>query len=608
MKHFKWTLIMSMLTLIFLIPAHGAKAANGPAEGEGGYAYIGFADYENEIKYVYCAPHVGTAESVAGASYDKASNTLTLNEYSGTTFRIVTNMMGDDFKIRLIGKNHVQQLAVWGDGWGGCVEFVGDGSLYVNEKKLFMDAVILMPEYSKACIKTSGNAVLYCYAPNGGRPLRVSAAMTNRADEVVVGKGSLSVDIEDAYHAAEKQVSVITQFSDFKTTYAVYKKEGSEKKYAVSTGTLNDKEAYFISEILECDGLETSPFIYEIKSVYGAFDAAKEGLTETAETAEVYDVWQRGPQSLYKERATGKSCIFAATSENGKTVYQKYYLSTPFEVMYDDNEPSSSFCAGIKDKGATYANLGEINQAGYDVVESRTKIEGCYTLFVDGTFYTLQSEEKTCNHLFTTQEVQKKAGFDTDGVLLKKCRDCGVITSRMSIPKVSNVSLLQTVFTYDGKAKTPKVTVKDSTGQVLPLGSTYMLSYPKNRKDVNQYAVSLTLTGGRYAGTKQLYFTVKPQATAFSKVKAGKKKMTLKWKKKSQISGYEVWYGTSKNMKKGVKKIVIKKAKKTSTVCKKLKSGKKYFVKIRTYKTVKQKNKSIKIVSKFSKVKPVKIK
>lgn len=52
MQHFKWTLIMSMLTLIFLIPAHGAKAANGPAEGEGGYAYIGFADYENEIKYV----------------------------------------------------------------------------------------------------------------------------------------------------------------------------------------------------------------------------------------------------------------------------------------------------------------------------------------------------------------------------------------------------------------------------------------------------------------------------------------------------------------------------------------------------------------------------
>ena len=105
------------------------------------------------------------------------------------------------------------------------------------------------------------------------------------------------------------------------------------------------------------------------------------------------------------------------------------------------------FCAGIMDKGATYANLGEINQAGYDVVESRTKIEGCYTLFVDGTFYTLQSEEKDLQSFIYDTGSAEKAGFDTDGVLLKKCRDCGVITSRISIPKVSNVSLLQTVFT-----------------------------------------------------------------------------------------------------------------------------------------------------------------
>lgn len=121
---------MSMLTLFFLIPAHGAKAANGPAEGEGGYAYIGFADYENEIKYVYCAPHVGTAESVAGASYDKASNTLTLNEYSGTTFRIVTNMMGDDFKIRLIGKI---MCSSWRSG-----EMAGVAVLSLLEMAVFM--------------------------------------------------------------------------------------------------------------------------------------------------------------------------------------------------------------------------------------------------------------------------------------------------------------------------------------------------------------------------------------------------------------------------------------------------------------------------------------
>ena len=309
MQHFKWTLILSMLAVIFLIPAHGAKAANGPAEGEGGYAYIGFADYQNDTKYVYCAPHTGTSENVAGASYDKASNTLTLNGYSSSTLGLVTNMMGDDFKIRLIGENHVQQLAVWGDGWGCCVEFVGDGKLYVNEKNIYMDGIVLTPESSKACVKVSGNAAVYSYAPDGGKPLYISAAMTNRADETVIGKGSLDVKVEDAYQTEEQKVSVITGFSDFKTQHTVYKKDGSDKKYAVSTGTLNGEEAYFVSEILECDELETSPFLYEVKSAYGAFDAAKEGLTETTETVEAYDVWQLGLQSLYKERATGESCI-----------------------------------------------------------------------------------------------------------------------------------------------------------------------------------------------------------------------------------------------------------------------------------------------------------
>ncbi len=64
----------------------------------------------------------------------------------------------------------------------------------MNEKNIYMDGIVLTPESSKACVKASGNAVVYSYAPDGGRPLCVSAAMTNRADETVVGKGSLDVE------------------------------------------------------------------------------------------------------------------------------------------------------------------------------------------------------------------------------------------------------------------------------------------------------------------------------------------------------------------------------------------------------------------------------
>lgn len=43
-------------------------------------------------------------------------------------------MMGDDFKIRLIGENEISSIVAYGDAWGGSVTICGDGSLTVNLK------------------------------------------------------------------------------------------------------------------------------------------------------------------------------------------------------------------------------------------------------------------------------------------------------------------------------------------------------------------------------------------------------------------------------------------------------------------------------------------
>ena len=85
---------------------------------------------------------------------------------------------------------------------------------------------------------------------------------------------------------------------------------------------------------------------------------------------------------------------------------------------------------------------------------------------------------------------------------------------------------------------------------------------------------------------------------------AKKKKMTVKWKKQTKLTtGYQIQYSTSKNFK-GAKTQTITKNKKTSCIIKKLKSKKKYYVRVRTYKKVKGK----KYYSKWSKVKSVKTK
>ena len=80
--------------------------------------------------------------------------------------------------------------------------------------------------------------------------------------------------------------------------------------------------------------------------------------------------------------------------------------------------------------------------------------------------------------------------------------------------------------------------------------------------------------------------------------------MSVEWKKVSGVSGYEIQLATDKKFKKNKKTVTIKKQKTTKTTVKKLKAKKKYYVRVRTYKTVNGK----KVYSSWSKVKSVKTK
>lgn len=78
----------------------------------------------------------------------------------------------------------------------------------------------------------------------------------------------------------------------------------------------------------------------------------------------------------------------------------------------------------------------------------------------------------------------------------------------------------------------------------------------------------------------------KPATTKVKKVKAAKKSLTIKWSKVKGASGYEIQVATDKKFKKNKKSILVKKQKTTSAKIKKLKSKKKYYVRVRTYKIV----------------------
>ena len=115
-------------------------------------------------------------------------------------------------------------------------------------------------------------------------------------------------------------------------------------------------------------------------------------------------------------------------------------------------------------------------------------------------------------------------------------------------------------------------------------------------------------TDGSVLSSANVTVTLDLKETSIKKLTAGKKKITIKWKKqKKNTDGYEIQYSTNKKFKKAVKTVTVKNNKKNTKTIKKLKRGKKYYVRIRTYKNVSSNGQIIRVYSDWSKKKGVKV-
>ena len=173
--------------------------------------------------------------------------------------------------------------------------------------------------------------------------------------------------------------------------------------------------------------------------------------------------------------------------------------------------------------------------------------------------------------------------------------------------KVKSVALTKTSYTYNKKTHKPGVVAKDDQGNKIP-ASDYTVKYSSGCKNVGKYAVTVTFKG-EYKGTYTRTYNVVPQGTKLKSVKAGKKSFKATWKKqKTQTSGYQLAYSTSKKFAKKVKTTTVSKNGTVKKTVKKLSKKKTYYVKVRTYKTVKSGKKTIKLYSGWSAAKKVKTK
>ncbi len=216
------------------------------------------------------------------------------------------------------------------------------------------------------------------------------------------------------------------------------------------------------------------------------------------------------------------------------------------------------------------------------------KTEGSHCS-VCGKVIKAQTEIKAKGHVAGVWITDKAAAVGVKGRKHRSCTVCGAVVEIADIPALSpksissaTVSLSIATCSFDGKVKTPSVTVKLGS-TALRNGIDYVVSYSNNK---NVGKATVVITGkGLYAGTITRTFVINPAKQEIQKLTAKSKGFYIDYAAKGHATGYEIQYAANSSFS-GAKKTVITSNKTDKVTVSKLSGNKKYYVRVRTYTTV----------------------
>ncbi len=287
---------------------------------------------------------------------------------------------------------------------------------------------------------------------------------------------------------------------------------------------------------------------------------------------------------------TGSAIKPSPTIKNGSTTLTK---NTDYTLSYKSNTNVGTATLTITGTGNYKGTITKTFKI------TKRSLSNC-TITLSTTSYTYNGKVRkptvtvkngsttisSSNYTVTYASGRKNVG--TYKVTIKGKNNCsGTVTKTFKIKAKSianmTATLSTTSYTYDGKVKKPSVTLKNDSTTIS--SSNYTVTYASGRKNVGSYDV--TIKGkGNYTGTITKTFKIKPPKTSISSLTAGEYAFTVKYTKKTtQVTGYQIQYSTSSSFSSTTTVTVTS----NTTVSKKissLKPNKKYYVRVRTYKTV----------------------
>lgn len=297
-----------------------------------------------------------------------------------------------------------------------------------------------------------------------------------------------------------------------------------------------------------------------------------------------------------------KGCVIKNTNYSSDEGYARLYISSDSSWTVTGNSlVTDLYCAGtiLDENGQAVSVIGDDGTVYVEGDSEYTVTVSNYSTDVDlGNAGTAKAWSD-----YSIDRPSQIASNQADDGDNPDREDGSSPQGRIALSSAATVALKKSSYVYTGKNIKPAVTVKIGSA-ILTKNTDYTVTY-KNNKKVG--TASVVVAGkGNYKGRVKKTFTIVPKKTSISgKITAKKKAFTVKWKKQTEsTTGYQIQYSTSEAFRTSRAWSVFKKASVAKLTVKNLKPKKKYYVRIRTYKTVNGK----KYYSGWSKVRRTKTK
>ena len=309
----------------------------------------------------------------------------------------------------------------------------------------------------------------------------------------------------------------------------------------------------------------------------------------------------------------GEESQFAGWYVNGKKVSEdaEYQFTVTEDISLTAHFVITHHYESVVTK-ATLSKNGSIIQkcTVCDKVDSETVIYYPKTITASATsfVYTGKVQQPTVtvedangkkvsasDYTLTYSGACKNVGTYTVAITFKG-NYSGTATKQFAITRAGNsitasavnktVSKKVQSFRIGAKAKGGAKLTYKSNNKSITVDKNGKVTIAKNFVGKATITISAAATTNYNAAVKQIYVTVNPTGTKLSSVTSTKTgQLTIKWAKNAAVTGYQVQYAASSKFT-GAKTLNVKSNKTITSTLSKLKEGQKYYVRIRTYKTV----------------------